>query len=100
MFARKALDVSRKFGQKAVLEGARTFGRKITSVAQIRGGQIQDITGKIAGHTDLLGLDAVSKGLRAVGNTAGEVKNIARYLDENKPRQAIDRALKLIDKDY
>lgn len=100
MFARKALDVSRKFGQKSVLEGARTFGRKMTSVAQIHGGRIQDLSGKIANEADNFGLTGLSKGLRAVGNTAGEVKNIARFLDENKPRQALDRTLKLINKDY
>lgn len=100
MFARKALDTARKFGQKAALDSVRQFGRKITSTAQTRGGQIQDITGKIAGHTDLLGLDGVSKGLRAVGNTAGEIKNVARLLDQNKPKAAVDKVLSLIGKNY
>ena len=100
VFARKALDTARRFGQKAALDSARTFGRKITHVAQTRGDQIHDITGKVAGHTDLLGLDGLSKGLRAIGNTAGEVANVGRLLDQNRPRAAVDKVLGMIGKNY
>lgn len=100
IFARKLGMEARRFAQKTALEGARTFGRKITHVAQTRGDQIHDLTGKAAGHADLLGLDGLSKGLRAIGNTAGEVANVGRLLDQNKPRAAVDKVLHMIGKAY
>lgn len=99
-FARKALIEARRFGQKQIGEGARTFGRKITHVAQHRGDQIADVTGKVANHADLLGMSGLGKGLRAIGNTAGEVANVGRLLDQNKPRAAVDKVLGLIGKNY
>lgn len=98
VFARKALAEARRFGQKTIGENARQFGRKITSAAQSRGGQIQDITGKLAPHAELMGMDGLSKGLRAIGNTAGEVAHVARLLDQNRPREAVDKVLNLFGK--
>lgn len=100
VFARKLGQEARRFGQKVISEHARQFGRKITHVAQTRGDQIHNITGKAANHADLLGLDGLSKGLRAIGNTSGEVANIARLLDANRPKAAVDKTLSLLGKNY
>lgn len=98
--ARKLTSEARRFGQKVIANGARSFGRKITSVAQQRGDQLAGLANTAASHADVAGLSGLSGQLRGVGHAASEVSGIARMLDANQPKNAVNRALKLIGKDY
>ena len=100
IFARKLSSEARRFAQKAVGNSARTFGRKITHVAQHRGDQVNSIASNLANHADVAGLSGVSGQLRRIAHGAGEVSSIGRLLDENKPRAAVDKFLSLAGKNY
>lgn len=95
-FGRAALREAKHFGQKAILGSAQHFGRKITAAAQHRGDQIHGISQQIAKHADLEGYSGLANTIRKVGHSAKEISGIARQLDENKPRAAVQRALNLV----
>ena len=98
--ARKLTSEARRFGQKVIANGARSFGRKISSVAQQRGDQLAGLANTAAEHAQIAGLAGVSDGLRKIGHGAGEVASIGRLLDQNKPRAAVDKFLTLAGKNY
>jgi hypothetical protein len=96
VFARKALQEVKHFGQKSVLGSAQQFGRKITSLAQQRGDQIHGISQHVVKHADLAGYSGVANTARAIGHGAKEISGIAKMLDANQPRGAVQRALNLV----
>lgn len=99
-FARKAIQEVRRFGQKANLGAAQTFGRKITSVAQHRGNQLSNVANQVASHADVAGMSGVADFARRVGHGASEIAHTARLLDQNQPRAAVDRVLTLLGKNH
>lgn len=99
-FARKALSEVRRFGGKAVLGSAQQFGRKLTHAAKHYGDAVSSGADAVSKHTDLLGLDGVSKGLRGVSGVAKGIADTGRLLDANQPKAAVDRVLTMLGKNY